>query len=108
MSWYLCDMFYRRKVILSMLELLGGNVDKLQLQKLLFLASDKMNKPPYEFIPYKFGCYSFSAKADLDTMVKKGMLNESEYSYHNSEKTNYISSLLPNGVGMSFFRGKIS
>lgn len=88
-------MFYRRKVILSMFELLGGKVEKLQLQKLLFLASDRMEKSPYEFIPYKFGCYSFSAKADLDTMVKKGMLAESEYGYDNTAKLRYFSSLLP-------------
>lgn len=87
-------MFYRRKIILAIIELLNGNVEKLQLQKLLFLASPNLRKPPYEFIPYKFGCYSFSAKADLDTMVKKGQLSESENAYKSCGNQKYFSSLL--------------
>ena len=88
-------MFYRRKVILSILELLGGTVEKLQLQKLLFLVSDKMNKPVYEFVPYKYGCYSFSAKADLDAMVKKEIISKIKNDYKVSKKTKYFSSLIP-------------
>lgn len=88
-------MYYRRKVILSLLELLGDSIEKLQLQKLLFLVSNRMEKPAYDFVPYKFGCYSFSAKADLDTMVKRGQLIESKSSYSINVDSKYFSSLLP-------------
>lgn len=71
-------MFYRRKVILALLQLLGGELEKIRIQKLLFLYSQKKKNPEYEFVPYKFGCYSFSANADLSTMVKKGNLLENE------------------------------
>ena len=63
-------MFYRRKIILSLLQLLGDEVEKTKLQKLLFLFSQRKQNPEYEFVPYKFGCYSYSAGADLKTMIK--------------------------------------
>ncbi|MDR9399257.1 MAG: DUF488 domain-containing protein, partial [Salibacter sp.] len=60
-------MFYRRKVILGLIELLGGEVEKLRFQKLLFLYAMRKQQPEYDFVPYKFGCYSYSAKADMNT-----------------------------------------
>lgn len=86
-------MFYRRKVILSLVELLGGEVEKLRLQKLLFLYSMKKSKPEYDFIPYKYGCYSYSAKADLNTMVAKGMLFETEKQYIGESIESYFGML---------------
>ncbi len=89
-------MFYRRKIILSLLEILGGEAEKLRLHKLLFLYSMKKQDPEYDFIPYKYGCYSHSAKADLNTMVKKGMLSESVRNYTKRDKKSYLSELKGN------------
>lgn len=86
-------MFYRRKVTLSLIELLGGEVEKLRLQKLLFLYAMKKQKPEYDFVPYKFGCYSYSLKADMNTMVKKGNLSETENKYSKSDELNYFQKL---------------
>lgn len=86
-------MFYRRKIILSLIELLGGEVEKLRFQKLLFLYAMKKQKPEYDFVPYKFGCYSYSAKADMNTMVKKGYLSETENKYGKSDAVNYFQKL---------------
>ncbi|MDA3817557.1 MAG: DUF488 domain-containing protein [Prolixibacteraceae bacterium] len=88
-------MFYRRKVILGLIELLGGEVEKLRFQKLLFLYAMKKQHPEYDFIPYKFGCYSYSAKADMNTMVKKGYLSETENKYGKSDSANYFQKLKP-------------
>lgn len=88
-------MFYRRKVILGLIELLDGEVEKLRLQKLLFLYAMKKQKPEYDFVPYKFGCYSYSAKADMNTMVKKGYLSETENKYSKTDTTNYFHKLKP-------------
>ena len=62
-------MFYRRKLILSILELFGGEMSKINLQKILFLVTNRQVKPAYDFIPYKYGAYSYSANADLTAMV---------------------------------------
>lgn len=86
-------MFYRRKVILALVQSFGGKLEKLNLQKLLFLFTDKQKKPEYDFIPYKYGCYSFSAKADLNTMVTKGQLEEGEFVYLKLDTADYIKTL---------------
>ncbi|MDX5325925.1 MAG: DUF488 domain-containing protein [Bacteroidota bacterium] len=86
-------MFYRRKIILGLIELLGGEVEKLRLQKLLFLYSEKKLNAEYDFVPYKFGCYSYSANADLKTMVKKGYLFETANNYCKEDKTVYLQNL---------------
>ncbi len=86
-------MFYRRKVILALLQIFEGELEKIRLQKLLFLFTKKQQKAEYDFIPYKFGCFSYSANADLTTMVKKGMLQETEKSFKTNETTNYLNTL---------------
>ena len=80
-------MFYRRKIILALLQLFDGQLDKIRLQKLLFLFANKQalvrqgGKADYDFIPYKFGCYSYSANADMTAMVTRGFLTEDEKSF---------------------------
>lgn len=86
-------MFYRRKIILALIQLLGGELEKIRIQKLLFLYSQKKKNPEYEFIPYKFGCYSFSAKADLNTMVKNGSLLENENYFIKNNPDDFVKTL---------------
>jgi len=88
-------MFYRRKVILSLLQLFDGQLDKIRLQKLLFLFANKQTKAEYDFIPYKFGCYSYSANADMTTMVTRGFLNEDEKTFEKKDKVDYLKQLKP-------------
>jgi uncharacterized protein (DUF488 family) len=88
-------MFYRRKIILALLQLFDGELDKIRLQKLLFLFTQKQTKPVYGFIPYKFGCYSFSAYADMTAMVKRCLLIEDEKSFQKKDPTDYLKQLKP-------------
>lgn len=88
-------MFYRRKIILALLQLFDGQLDKIRLQKLLFLFTQKQQKKEYDFVPYRFGCYSFSLNADLSTMVKKEILNETEKEISLINPINLISGLKP-------------
>ncbi|WP_017496416.1 DUF488 family protein [Flavobacterium sp. WG21] len=88
-------MFYRRKIILALIQMLGGGLEKIRIQKLLFLFSQKQLKPEYDFIPYKYGCYSYSAKADLTTMLKKGILDENENLYIKNGTVDFIKSIKP-------------
>jgi uncharacterized protein (DUF488 family) len=86
-------MFYRRKLILALLQVFDGRLEKINLQKLLFLVCSGQLLPEYEFVPYLFGCYSYSAGADLNTMVKKELLWEDEISYHKKDQKDYLSNL---------------
>ncbi len=88
-----CSVYYRRKIILALLQLFDGQLEKIRLQKLLFLFTVKQGKAEYDFVPYKFGCYSYSANADLTTMVSKGLLAESSKSFTKVGKSNYLKML---------------
>jgi len=88
-------MFYRRKIILALFQLCNGNVEKTKLQKLLFLYSQRKRESEYDFVPYKYGCYSYSANADLVTMVKKEYLSESEKGYTKIDQKDYLTTLKP-------------
>jgi uncharacterized protein (DUF488 family) len=91
-------MFYRRKIILALLELFDGELEKIRLQKLLFLFSQKQVKPDYEFIPYKYGCYSYSANADLITMEKKDYVSETGSTIVKTDRANYLKLLKSNDL----------
>ena len=86
-------MFYRRKVILALLQAFEGRIEKIRLQKLLFLFGQNQQNPEYDFIPYKYGCFSYSANADIMTMVKKGLMEEDPSSYIKSGAVDYIKQL---------------
>jgi uncharacterized protein YwgA len=83
-------MFYRRKVILALLQLFDNELEKIRLQKLLFLFTQRQVKKEYDFIPYKFGCYSYSANADLTAMIQKGILSGIESRVILNDKTDYL------------------
>jgi len=86
-------MFYRRKVILALLQLFDGQLDKIRLQKLLFLFTKRQQKAEYDFVPYKYGCYSYSAHADLTTMVTREQLTSDETTYTKKDKIDYLKQL---------------
>lgn len=86
-------MFYRRKIILALIQLFEKEIDKISIQKLLFLIANRQQKPSYEFIPYKYGCYSYSANADLTAMVKRGFLSETRSHFQNIDETDYFKTL---------------
>lgn len=90
---YICVVFYRRKILLALLQIFDNKLDKIRLQKLLFLFSQKQEKPIYHFAPYKFGCYSYSANADLYVMFRQGLLEENETECKKVDQTDYLSQL---------------
>lgn len=73
-------MYYRRKILLSLLEVFNKNLQHTNLQKLLFLLSQKQSKPSFQFVPYKYGCFSFSANQDLLTLSKYGIISNERIS----------------------------
>lgn len=70
-------------------------MDKIRLQKLLFLFTNRQLKAEYDFIPYKFGCYSYSANADMTAMVTRGFLNEDEKTFEKKDNVDYLKLLKP-------------
>ena len=87
-------MYYRRKILLGLLEAMGGTSLKTDLQKLLFLVCREQDKAAYEFVPYKYGCYSFQVDSDKRTLTKYGLLNKSD-SWTLKGKAKYCHLLRP-------------
>lgn len=86
-------MYYRRKVVLALLQAFQGKLEKVSLQKLLFLVTRQQDKKSYDFVPYKFGCFSFQANADLHTLAKYALVTESENAWECIDDSNYLNAL---------------
>ncbi|MDR1402100.1 MAG: DUF488 domain-containing protein [Tannerellaceae bacterium] len=57
------------------------------------MFTKRQTKAEYDFIPYHYGCYSFSANADLTAMVSKGILSETTSHFMKVDTTDYIKVL---------------
>lgn len=88
-------MYYRRKILLSLLEVFGNELEKIRLQKLLLLFTQKQETPAYDFVPYKFGCFSIHANADLHTMIKYDQVSKQKKKWVRIEKKSRVNELKP-------------
>lgn len=71
-------LFYRRKVLLALIQTFGGRLAKIDLQKLLFLFTRGQDSPSYDFVPYKYGCFSFQCAADKTTLTKYKLIEPAD------------------------------
>jgi hypothetical protein len=86
-------MYYRRKIVLALLEVFDNRLDKISLQKLLMLVSQQQQKPDYHFVPYKFGCFSFQANADLTTMIGYNQVKTEDNCWIKTDTEPYLTKL---------------
>ena len=81
--------------MLGILEEFGGKLNHTNFQKILFLVTRKQEKKSFDFVPYKYGCFSFQANQDLLTLGK--------YNLVKAEKTAKSSNWKLNSQDLSFF-----
>jgi hypothetical protein len=75
-------LFDRQKRLLALVDALGGNVGGLDFQKLLFLyCQEAEESPTYEFVPYKFGGFSFTSYADKRRLIERELLENEEHAW---------------------------
>lgn len=71
-------MLKRQQIILKLIEFAGRRVSRLQLVKLSFLFADEiiLGKPDsfYQFIPYKYGPFSFGLYHEIENLVNQGFI----------------------------------
>lgn len=68
-------LFDRQKLLLALVNALGGEIGNMDFQKLLLLyCHETEESPTYEFIPYKYGAFSFTSYADKRKLIEKGLL----------------------------------
>ncbi len=79
MSTSIPNLNYRQKTVLGLLKAFGGRLPNIDFQKYLFLFTTEFEKKPsFEFIPYRFGCFSFQSYADKRRLIEIGALQDSE------------------------------
>jgi len=72
-------LFERQKHLLALVNVLGGEVGGLDFQKLLLLyCLEVEEKPSYDFVPYRFGGFSFTSYADKRCLIGKGFLADED------------------------------
>ncbi len=75
-------IFERQKRLLALVDALGGEVGGLDFQKLLFLYCQEVEETPtYEFVPYRYGGFSFTSYADKRRLIDQGLLADEERSW---------------------------
>lgn len=71
-------MLRRQRTILKLLSATDGAVSATQFQKFVFLLREETflgkDSTFYEFLPYKFGAYSFSAQREVEALTKYGYI----------------------------------
>ena len=87
-------MFYRRKILLAIIELFGGALSKTDCQKLLFLFCMRRGKNYYDFFPHRHGNFSLILFQDKNKLAELGFLTfqsdfqlNSDQSYLNQVET---------------------
>ena len=83
-------------MLLALLESLGGDIGATDFQKHLFLFTRLFETDKsFEFLPYRFGCYSFQAVADKRKLVSQGLLVDDKNWRIAKPKLSYLQALLP-------------
>lgn len=68
-------LYARQRQALALLDAFGGSLCRRDFQKLLFLYSqEKRDNPPYEFVPYYYGAFSFTSYADRRRLIARGLI----------------------------------
>ena len=65
----------RQKLLLALLKAWGGRISNTDLQKYLFLFTKRYPQDKsYEFVPYRYGCFSFQSYADRRHLIEIGAI----------------------------------
>lgn len=67
--------YKRQRFLLAFIRQMQSGVTSTDLQKLVFLHTLKEGSDFYEFIPYKFGAYSFQLAEDIDILCRDSYLS---------------------------------
>ena len=87
-------MYYRRKILLALIEVLGGSLKSTDCEKLLFKFCQQSKKKHYDFFPYKYGPFSFLSYYDKRRMIDLGLLKKAD-DFQLNTKHSYLNELIP-------------
>jgi hypothetical protein len=88
-------MFYRRKLLLGLIEAFGGRLKRTDCQKLLFVFSQVTQRNYYDFFPHHYGSYSIVANYDKECLTQTGLLSVAD-DFQLSTGQSFLAQLDPN------------
>ncbi|MDE3001311.1 MAG: DUF488 family protein [Gemmatimonadota bacterium] len=79
-------LYSRQRLLLGLLDAIGGDVSNTDFQKLLFLyckersahRETESSQGLYDFVPFRFGAFSFTCYADRPRLAKWGLIAEDD------------------------------
>ena len=98
----------RQRHLLALLDALGDNTGKLDFQKLLFLYCKELPPPDlesanlYEFVPYRYGAFSFTCYSDCRHLVDRGLLIDNDQQWMLSGEGKRIAARAQDGSIFAF------
>jgi uncharacterized protein (DUF488 family) len=86
--------FYRQRFLIAMVQVFKNKLTKTDLMKFLFLYNQlyKEAKKDFDFVPYRYGPFSFQAYADIRRLSELGLITEEDCVTNNTTKS-YLSLL---------------
>jgi hypothetical protein len=99
-------LYERQKLLISMLDTMGGQIGATDFQKLLFLYTKEFeNTATYDFVPYKRGCFSFTSYADKRKLIDKGYLSDDPNAWKLTEEGSDVARQSPRArAALDLFR----
>lgn len=89
-------LFDRQRLLLTLLEAAGDGASHTDFQKLLFLYTREVQrKPSYEFIPYRFGGFSYTSYADKRKLIEACLLVADEQAWRLTDEGRAVVSDRP-------------
>lgn len=88
-------VYKRQRFLLDFIRQLDGGASATDIQKLVFLYCQATHVPYYEFIPYKYGPYSFQLAEDIDILRRDNFINYNSPTYSAEGEYQIISFFYP-------------
>src|SRR5688572_3061628 len=87
-------MYYRRKILLALIQVFGGSLKSTDCEKLLFNFCQQTKKKHYDFFPHKFGPFSIMSYYDKRRLIDLGLLKSAD-DFQLNTRHSYLKELTP-------------
>lgn len=87
-------MYYRRKILLALIEVFGGSLQNTDCEKLLFNFCQQTRKNHYDFFPHKFGPFSNMSYFDKRRLIDLELLKSAD-NFQLNTKRSFLRELKP-------------
>jgi uncharacterized protein (DUF488 family) len=111
-------VLHRQQALLAILQQVGGEASTLQIMKWAFLLGQETpshgGKTFYQFIPYRYGPFSFTLNRETDALVRNGLVEKTGQSswhltsYGHGQQNNLPKSIIQDVTSITQQYGQLS